>query len=277
MAPPDHVARIMDFDGTLSFNPVKPERSVLEQLALDYMREGVPSHRRRRLRLQLGALLVKRGMKLVDLVMQFNRLFLSDRNRDETELQRYVTGESTKLTAFDVLFLMHAGIPWSFVRDRAEEYAAYIPEHHKRAVRNAHGDLYIISSGVVQQIEAILEAAGIRDCFAGIYGNEFSIRGERIATSGERSIPEGAMVLGLDRDVLRGGSKGKIAHIQRISDRYSLKYTIGNDMADIGFQRYFGKYAGSNIVSYAVPTASDAFKRYVGPDRILPMERFLAL
>ena len=272
---PDRVARIMDFDGTISFNPMKPGRTVLEQLALDYMREGVPSKSRRKL--QLGALLVKRGMKLVDVVMRFNQLFLSDENKEDKENQRYITGESTKLTAFDVLFLRHAEIPWSFVREKAEDYAKYISEDSKKAIRNAQGDLYFISSGVVQQIEAILKAAEIYHCFKGVYGNEFQIPGEKITTSGERKIPDGAVVMGLDRDVLKGGSKGKIAHMQRITEHYTVKYTIGNDKADIGFERYFGKYADSNILSYAVPNASDTFKQYVGSQRILSLEKFLVL
>ena len=229
-------ARVMDFDNTITVH----DRTVLSQLARDYVKNK-PEGRR-------GLLL--RGLA-VSTFMKISKAYV-----DKSADNRFFTAETTQLNAFDFFFLRKARIPWSFVRERAVEYANYIPERHRQALKDCSADLYIISSEPTQLIEVVLEEAGVYGEIEQVWGNSFDIHD--------------GVIEGLERISLLGGSKNKFFHIRDLPEKYELVRTIGDDKSDLGLFQYFRNKAGVNVEIYAIENAAPILKRFVGPRRILP-------
>jgi len=108
----------------------------------------------------------------------------------------------------------------------------------------------------VQLVEAVLEEAGILEHFADIRGNSFDILDNTI--------------LGLERETLLGGSRGKATRTKDLPEKYARVLTIGDDKSDIGLFRYFRRKLGDNVELYALESGAKSLKRFVGTEKVLP-------
>ncbi len=228
-------ARVVDFDGTLTNH----NRTVLEQLALDYLETRPRDYYK----------LIIRGT-IVSYFTKLHKSFL-----DKFKRSPYFTGETTNLNAFDFLFLRKAEIPESFMKERAREYAEYIPKDVRKSIRQSKHHVYIISSEPVQLLENILLEADVLDSITEVRGNKFKMYD--------------GIIEGFNRVQLLGGSRGKYFRISDLPKKYEIVRTLGDDKSDIGLFRYLRDGAGTNIIPYALSTAPLELKQLVGEKGVL--------
>lgn len=197
-------ARVLDWDNTLM--PLFPgKKTTLEQLLTDYAYE------------KSGSDFIKLGLRalLVKVYRQAARGFTSLFD-DPTW-----TGESSTLKVCDRAYIKPARIPLKFMYEKAREYAAWLSNDVRSAVKNCKDDIYIVTAEPVQLVETILAYAGLSKYVKKVHGPEFKI--------------ETGIITGFDALKMRAGVSGKYAGICEIEKLgYDRIYALGDSAADVG-------------------------------------------
>lgn len=222
-----HRARVLDFDRTIIR---KINGTLLELVTLDYLKEQ-------------GLL------KKIDLF--FRSGFVKAAGALACSVGKVfndscITGETTSMKAYDVFVLRKAGIPLSFIEERAKEYAKFIEPKHIAAFKKCKDDVYIVSAEPVQFLELIVKYAGLSEYIKKIYGTKFKV--------------ENGIITGFEWEELAAGTHVKYLGMRDIiSNGYSEIHAIGDSMSDIGL---FKKHKG-RLIPYTFSDADPKLVDYV--------------
>ena len=220
------VARVLDWDGTITDNT---EGTLLERFLYDFYDSRVGA---KKTELALRSFLV-RGYQTF--AKSAGKLF-----------EKEITGETTTFDVLEILVLRKSMIPFSFLRNRAKEYARLVIPAYVNAIKSCKEPVYIVSSEPIQMIQAILDELGLSEKVSGVYGTKFEVQDGKI--------------LGFDRLHLYAGTRGKYIGMEKIaSNGYNKILAIGDSSADKGlFKAHKDK-----VVPFTINGASNELIEYV--------------
>lgn len=221
------VARVLDWDGTIID---ESKGTLLERFLYDFYEKQVGAEK---LSFALRAYLVKAYRRSA---VALGRVF-----------EKEITGETTTLEVLELLVLKNSKIPFSFMVEKAKEYAKEVKGEYIAAIKNCNEPIYIVSAEPTQLINSILEELGVSDKIKGVYGTKFEV--------------EDGIITGFDRYHLYAGTRGKYIGMERITTNgYSKILAIGNSSADKGlFEMHKEKVspftlngASKNLIEYVL-------------------------
>ena len=236
-----HKAKVCDFDGTIIR---RLPGTLLERLTRDFYNEQ--ESKLRKLDIFARYLIVKTGKALTTVP---GKIFED----------QYMTGETTSMQIYEKFILKKLGMPISFVREKAKEYAKLIQQRHIDAFKRCSCDTYIVSAEPIQLLEEVMQNAGIT--VKKIYGTQFKMVDN--------------IITGFERTKLFAGMRGKHLGLDRIlSNGYSEVHAIGDAMADIGLFREY------NVIPCTFYDAPEQLYKYVkgkGGKIVKDLEEFFSL